>query len=271
MIDLHCHLLPGIDDGAPDLATAVAMARMAAADGIEHVACTPHITPGVYENTGPDIERRIEQLAVELQAEGIALTLWLGADVHVDPHLVRKLSDGSVPTLAKSRYFLFEPPHHVAPPRLPALVQDLVKAGYVPIITHPERLRWIEAQYELIIRLVRLGALVQLTASSITGGFGTRPKYWSERMLDEGVVDIVATDAHSITGRPPILSVARDMLIGRLGEAEAMEMVYNRPARVLRNEPMLPRPKAIPPQLAGTDGKGRGLARGLFDKLRGKS
>ncbi len=271
MIDLHCHLLPGIDDGAPDLATSLAMARMAASDGIEHVVCTPHINPGVYDNDGPDIQRRIALLANELQDQGIELGLWLGADVHVDPALVNKLASGVVPTLAGSRYFLLEPPHHVAPPRLSDLVKDLIKSDYVPIITHPERLRWIETHYEVFRSLLGHGALVQITAASITGGFGSRPKYWSQRMLDEGLVDIVATDAHNTTGRPPVLSIARDALIERLGEAEAIELVYNRPARVLRNEPMPPRSKEILPQVHINEGKGRGLARALFDKLLGKS
>ena len=270
MIDLHCHLLPGIDDGAPDVATALAMARMALADGIQHLACTPHIVPGVYNNSGPDIAARVTAMAERLETEGLALTLWPGADVHVDPGLVGQLQSGAVPTLGGSRYFLLEPPHNVAPPRLPELVQELIKAGFVPIITHPERLTWIESQYELILRLVRSGALIQLTAGSITGGFGKRPQYWSERMLDEGIVDIIASDAHNTSGRPPILSVARAAAARRLGEAEAIELVYNRPARVLRNEPMPVRAKAISPQLHATSRRGRGLARGFFDKLRGR-
>lgn len=243
---------------------------MAVADGIEHVACTPHVTPGIYENTGPDIERRVNELAAELHKHYIPLTLWPGADVHVDPGLVNKLASGAVPTLAKSRYFLLEPPHHVAPPRLPELIKDLIRAGFLPILTHPERLRWIETHYDLIVQMAGQGALVQLTASSITGGFGKRPKYWSERMLGEGLVDIVATDAHSPTGRPPILSAARDVLIGRLGQTEAMEMVYNRPARVLRNEAMPARTKAILPQVHHKQSGTRELARGLLERFRGK-
>jgi protein-tyrosine phosphatase len=247
------------------------MARIAVADGIEHMACTPHITPGVYGNTGPDIQARVDLLSAELDREGISLGLWIGADVHVDPALISKLESGLVPTLAGSRYLLLEPPHHVAPPRLADLVKDLVKAGYVPIITHPERLRWIETHYDLFVSLIVHGALVQVTAASITGGFGNRPRYWSERMLDEGIVDIVATDAHNTTGRPPILSAARDALARRLGDAEALELVYNRPARILRNEVMPPRPQRIPPQVGARDTKGAGFARSLFKKLRGKS
>ena len=271
MIDLHCHILPGVDDGAPDLATSLAMARMAASDGIEHVACTPHITPGEYDNSGPDIQTRVDLLAAEIERRGIPVGLWVGADVHVDPDLVGKLDAGVVPTLAGSRYFLLEPPHHVAPPRLSDLVKGLVKAGYVPIITHPERLRWIETHYEFFRGLLVHGALAQLTAGSIIGAFGARPRYWSERMLDEGLVDIVASDAHNLTGRPPILSVARDALAKRLGDSEALELLHNRPARILRNEPIPTRSGELLPQVPTIAGKGRGVARALFDKLLGKS
>lgn len=270
VIDLHCHLLPGIDDGAQDVSVSLAMARMAVADGIEHVACTPHITPGVYENDSAGIAMRTKQLAATLAEEGIALTLWTGADVHVDPQLVEKLSAGTIPTIGQSRYFLFEPPHNVLPPRLPELVRSLIAASFVPVITHPERLRWIESHYDLIGRLAALGALVQLTASSITGGFGRRARYWSERMLDEGVVDLIASDAHNTTGRPPIMSGARDAVIARLGEAKALEMVYNNPARILRNEPMPARTGQIPPQLADMGFRKPTWVKGLMKTLRGR-
>ena len=226
------------------------MAAMAAADGIEHLACTPHITPGLYDNTGPDIVRRTDELQAAIEAEGIPLSVWPGADIHIHPRLVSRLQSGDLPTLAGSRYLLFEPPHHVMPPRLDDLVKKLVAAGFIPILTHPERLTWAEAQYEVIVRLASLGALIQLTAASITGGFGRTARTLSERMLDEGLVDIVATDAHNLTGRPPVLSAARDALVERVGEVEALEMVHNRPARVLRNEAIPGRSKQIAPHIA---------------------
>src|SRR6202000_2582220 len=113
---LHCHMLPGIDDGAPDLATSLAMARMAVADGIRVTACTPHIMPGVYDNAGPGIRDAIARLQAELDAADIPLTLTQGADVHIATDLVKGLRDGRVASLAGSRYFLFEPPPPVARP-----------------------------------------------------------------------------------------------------------------------------------------------------------
>lgn len=237
MIDLHCHILPGIDDGAPDLDEALAMARVAVADGITVTACTPHIYPGMYENDAAGIRVAIAGLREALHREDIPLQLVEGADVHLTPDLVRDLRNGSIPTLNGSRYFLFEPPHHVAPPRLENVVFDLVAAGYVPVLTHPERLSWIDNHYPLFATLVKGGAWMQLTAGAITGRFGGRAKYWAERMLDEGLVHIVATDAHRSDKRPPLLAEAREAVGKRLGQAEAVRMTETRPAGVLRDLP----------------------------------
>ncbi len=154
MIDLPCHILPGIDDGAIDLDMALAMAKVAAEDGIRTIACTPHIYPGLYENTAPGIRVAIAALQRELYRRQIPLRLLEGADVHLEPDLAGSIRAGRVPTLAGSRYLLLEPPHHVAPPGFEETVFKLTVAGYVPVITHPERLTWIEDHYPIFERLV---------------------------------------------------------------------------------------------------------------------
>lgn len=235
MIDLHCHLLPGIDDGAGDLGAALAMARMAVDDGIVTIACTPHILPGVYNNTRASIEAAVGNLADELEKAGIPLLLTSGADVHVAPDLLASLRQGRVPTIANSRYFLFEPPDRIVPPRMDAFVFNLIAAGYVPVLTHPERLGWIEKQYAVVERLAAGGVLIQLTAGSFLGQFGRRARYWSERMLDEGLVDLVATDAHDIDRRPPKLAPARDLISRRAGDDVAKLLVVENPLLVLED------------------------------------
>src|SRR5690606_29532618 len=110
---------------------------------------------------------------------------------------------GRLLTLADTRYVLVEPPHHVAPPRLEDLFFALSAAGYVPILTHPERLSWINTHYDAIKRLADAGVWMQLTAGSLTGAFGRNARYWAERMLDEGRAHILATDAHDTVRRPP--------------------------------------------------------------------
>ena len=144
MIDLHCHILPGIDDGAADLSVSTEMAKAFVADGVSVVACTPHILPGLYHNSGPQIRQATAQLQQHLNREGISLRLVTGADNHIMPDFVAELRSGHLLSLADTRYVLVEPPHHVAPPRLEDLFFNLLVAGYVPILTHPERLTWIQ-------------------------------------------------------------------------------------------------------------------------------
>lgn len=259
MIDLHCHLLPGIDDGATDLETSLEMARIAVEDGITLIACTPHQMPGYYENTAPGIRSAVVELQAQLDAAGIPLRLTTGADVHLVPDMVTGLKDGRLMTLAGGRYFLFEPPHNTAPPRLADSVFDTMAAGFHPIITHPERLRWIEDHYDTMTLLAKSGAWMQLTAGSITGRFGKRPQYWSERMLDEGLVHLIASDAHNLRARLPKLSSAVEMVAARLGEDAAYDMVVTRPRAVIENRS----PSECPPAVGRATVR-RGFLSGLF-------
>lgn len=233
MIDLHCHMLPGMDDGAPDLGTALDMARMSIADGITHVACTPHILPGLYHNTGDQIRAAVAAFESELKQQHLNLTIFSGADAHICPNFVANLKSGHIPTLGSSRYVLVEPPHHTAPQRVEQFFFEVIAAGYVPILTHPERLHWINSHYELMHRLVSNGVWMQLTSGSICGSFGKAAQYWSERMLDEGLVHILATDAHDMRRRCPILSHGRDAVAKRLSEIEADHLVVTRPWGIL--------------------------------------
>jgi protein-tyrosine phosphatase len=255
LIDLHSHLLPGIDDGSPDLEQSLAMARIAVEEGISIQACTPHIFPGVYNNTGGDIRSRVEQLQLALNEASIPLHLVAGADVHITPNLVQKLQAGEALSLYDSRYVLLETPHHVLPPRTEDVFFELLAAGFVPILTHPERMSWIDRNYEVIRRLVHAGAWMQLTAGALLGKFGPQPRYWSERMLDEGMFHIVATDAHDIERRPPRMREAYDVLCRRVGEEEALHLVLNRPYAILEDQPAsaLPAPQAVRAPAAAPD------------------
>lgn len=238
MIDLHCHMLPGIDDGAADLSIALAMAQAAVADGVTVVACTPHILPGLYDNTGPRIRSACAQLQATLDHDGVALTIVPGADNHIATDFVTGLRAGRLLALADSRYVLVEPPHHVVPVRLEQLFFEILLAGYVPILTHPERLSWIKTHYATILRLSRAGVWMQITAGSLIGAFGRSPQYWAERMLDEGHVHILASDAHDVTHRPPTLRAGFERAADRVGRAEAENLVFNRPMGVIANDPV---------------------------------
>ncbi len=235
---------------------------MSVADGVTVSACTPHIMPGYYDNAGPDIREAIIKLQHELDNAGIALRLVTGADVHLVTDIVSGLRSGRILSLNDSRYFLFEPPHHVAPPRLEEAVFDVMTAGYQPLITHPERLSWIESHYEIMVRMAHAGAWMQITAGSVTGRFGKRPQYWAERMVDEGIVHVLASDAHNLRNRAPGLSKARDAIAERLGEAAANDMVLTRPRAVIENAA----PESVPPAVGAVNEaqKSPSLLRRLF-------
>lgn len=246
MIDLHSHILPGVDDGAPDLSVSLAMARAAADGGVTTMACTPHILPGIWQNTGPQIRVWTAWLQDEIYQAGIPLALTTGADNHIAPNMTRDLKEGHLLSLADTRYVLVEVPHHVAPVRLDDCFFGLMMGGYIPVLTHPERLSWIGRHYDAIVRLASAGVWIQITAGSLLGRFGSRAQYWAERMLDDGVVHILATDAHNMTSRPPLLAEGAAEAARIVGAEEARDLIVTRPAGILNNEApsKLPRPKA---------------------------
>jgi protein-tyrosine phosphatase len=255
MIDLHSHILPGIDDGSTSLAMSLDMARIAVNDGIRVMACTPHIYPGLYPNNARGIAAARDALQAALDEHGIPLQLVTGADVHLVPGLLEDLRAGTVPSLNGTRYVLLEPSHHVAPPRFAELVFQLVAAGYVPVITHPERLVWVEDHYPVFGDLVKQGAWMQVTAAALTGLFGPRPKYWGEKFLGEGLTHIIASDAHSSGRRVPVISEGRAVAEKLLGREEAEQLVLGRPDAILRNLPA----SQVRPLPVGDRGQGTGL------------
>ena len=154
--------------------------------------------------------------------------------------------------VGRRRHAPAQPGHGAfAPPRFESAVFALAAAGYVPVITHPERLTWIESHYSIMQRLAAHGVWMQVTAGALTGRFGRRPRYWAERMLDEGLAHLLATDAHDASARAPRLAEARDCAAQRVGDAEALRLVLHRPQAILKNlDPALveaPRP----PERAG--------------------
>ena len=267
MIDLHSHVLPGIDDGAPDLATAIAMARMAAEDGTRVLACTPHVKRGTWDNEASDIARRVRELQGEIDRAGVRLHLVAGGDIHVSPDLHRTLGQ-AVPTLGGTRYFLYEPPFQIPPPNLLDHTLRIIEAGFVPVITHPERLAWVAERYETFDALNRAGCLVQITAGAVTGRFGRTVEALAMRMFEEGRVDIVASDAHDTARRPPLLREAVERLEPVIGREEALRTVRDRPAAILRDEAMEPLGASLPPLERRSAGRASGLRR-LFGLGRG--
>ena len=268
MYDIHSHILPAFDDGAVDLDTALKMAQIAVSDGVTHMACTPHIYPGLYDYDTQSIADAIKSFSAQLQQADIPLHLATGADIQMVPEMLSRLKDRTMPTINSSQYLLFEPPHHVAPFNFERAVLDIRSSGYVPVITHPERLSWIEEYYEQFINVAASGAWLQITAGSITGQFGKHAQYWSERLLAEGLVHVIASDAHNTTGRAPILSEGVNAASKWVGKDEAQAMVLDRPRAIWEN--LEPGDIKLPP---GFDDNGNytgrkkvGLLKRIFQK-----
>jgi protein-tyrosine phosphatase len=186
----------------------------------------------------------------------------VGADAHLTPELLGRLREGTAPTLAGGRYLLLEPPHTVAPPRFAEVVFDFITAGYVPVITHPERLTWIRKHYDVFAGLVKSGAWMQVTAGSLCGRFGKEAQYFGQKMLDDGLVHILATDAHDTQRRKPLLAEGRRAAAKRVGDAEAQRLVVERPQAILDNRP----PQEVAP-VAALQADGRLTRRGLLGRF----
>lgn len=250
MIDLHSHILPGIDDGSNSIEMSLKMARIATADGIKILACTPHVRPPTYNNSSSNITNAIHLLQRQLDKEQIDLKLVLGADIHINRDIIEKLHNNVIPSLNGSRYFLFEPPHNVMPPHLVRFCSKVLRAGYTPVLTHPERLSWIDNHYDIITKLDEIGVAIQITAGAITGDFGRTAKYWSERLLAEDRTDIIASDAHDAMRRIPVLSKARDFVADFCDEETAKRLTFGNPRRILENRILQRGTKNAPIKLA---------------------
>jgi protein-tyrosine phosphatase len=235
-VDIHCHLLPGLDDGATDWEMAVAMARMAVSDGIHTVVATPHQLGRYWQTSGDTIRQRAVQLQQILEDRKISLTILPGADVRIDERLVDRIQRGEVLTLGDhGRHVLLELPHELYIP-LDGLLDQLASAGIGCILSHPERNLGILARPKLLRPLVDGGCLMQLTAGSLMGHFGRRAQELSEQLVVEGLAHFVSSDAHDHQHRRPVLGEAFHRVVTLVGPEGATELFCHNPACIARGE-----------------------------------
>lgn len=219
MIDLHAHLLPGVDDGPETLDEALAMCRLAYEAGCRQLLATPHCRRDQW----PDLPRRelLARLAALRDALDVPLELGLGAEVRVDSELVRELEAMPVderPTLADSNALLLELEPRGFGPNPVELVRELVELGFRPVVAHPELTPCVRGDLRLAVDLVNAGAALQVTAMSVTGEFGRPARLAVGELLNAGLVAVVASDAHRPDWRPPGLARARAELVRHWGE-----------------------------------------------------
>lgn len=227
MIDIHCHILPGIDDGAPDIETSMKMAQIAFQDGIRAIIATPHVGDnGLKRDT---IVEKTIFINRELKARQIGLRVFPGAEIQ--SHLAMHLAADHI--LAKSRYILIEFPHAFLPSDSTRLIRTLRANDYRVIVAHVERNSTITFDPEKVTDLIRAGAQTQITAESITGFLGPDNKRCADYLLKKGWVHFIATDSHSPRFRRPALSHAVKVASRIVGKTEAIRLVLENPKKIL--------------------------------------
>jgi protein-tyrosine phosphatase len=253
MVDIHSHLLPGLDDGPRTLAESLRMCELYLCDGVAAVIATPHMNAPLFTVSSQAVRRGVEELRAECRQRGLNLEILPGADVRPEPGLVEIVERGEVLTLADTgRYLLLELPLETAP-RIEGLVFDLLVRGVTPVLSHPERNVELWRKTSRLAELVDQGCLVQVTAGSLFNGFGPWARQAAERFLRDGLVHVVATDAHSAHGRQLQLGRAAGYVAALMGKEKARELLETNPRRILRGELLTPSVAT-----GGTGGKGIG-------------
>lgn len=215
MVDIHAHLLPGIDDGAKSVEQALNMARLAVADGVATLVATPHHLNGVYRNPAGRIRRHCDMLSRKLGEEGIDLEILPGSECHLVPELPAALAEGTAMTVAdRGRAVLVELPVHHVPRGASEIIEEIQSLGLQPIIAHPERNTQLARDSALLREWVEAGCLAQVTAQSCVGKFGPQARAAAREMVQLGLVHFVASDAHRDQRRIPELTPGRGAIEG---------------------------------------------------------
>ncbi len=234
MIDTHIHLLHRVDDGARDLQVALEMIQVALDDGINQIICTPHDLNYVYQNPRKKVLRSVEQLQNDIDNKNLSLKLYPGAELHVDPDLVSKVLEGEAMTLAdRNKHVLLEFPKHLVPHGSENIIENLLFNNFTPIIAHPERNPTLAKRTGMLKEWVSWGCKTQLTAMSVTGEFSSDIQSTCKQWCHQGLVHLVASDAHRPTGRAPILSKAHATLSQWLGTDSADVLLKTNPQHII--------------------------------------
>lgn len=263
MFDIHNHLLFGLDDGPKDIETSVAMAEMAASDGITHIVCTPHANFQYNFNPVANQEK-LDQLRARL---GGKVTLGLGCDFHLSfENIDDALKNPFKYTINQKQYLLVEFADLAIPPQINQVFYQFQVAGILPIITHPERNLTIQKNPQRLDECVTGGCLVQVTAASLTGRFGRVAMTLSRRLLDEGKIHVLATDAHNLQFRPPRMKEAFDMVAKRYGRETAERICVSNPRAVFLGEELPPKPTVTHEE----ESQAPPVKKSIWERLRGQ-
>ncbi|MBU9713497.1 tyrosine-protein phosphatase [Evansella tamaricis] len=245
MIDLHCHILPRMDDGAQTTEDMVQMARAALEDGITTIVATPHHKNGRYVNKKQDIYKAVDQANIILQQKKLDITILAGQECRLYGELIEDYHRGDILPLNTSNYLFVELPSGEVPMYTADLLYNIQLAGLVPVIVHPERNRVLIEHPGKLYDLVKNGALTQVTAASITGHFGKKIKAFSEEIIDSNLAHFIASDAHNITNRSFQLKKAYETINKEFGESFVYFYMENAELLIDNKHVMVEQPNTI--------------------------
>lgn len=237
MIDIHCHLLPGIDDGARNWDESLQMARLAAETGTTQIILTPHIHDGVYINEPPSYDSLVTEFRQALEREDISLIVHGGGEVHLSEELPRMLMQENLPFIGSfegESVLLLEMPHGLIPTGAIECISWLRENQIRPVIAHPERNKGIMRQPDRLTEFIGLGCGFQVTANSLLGGFGEAAQKLAWQIIDADWCFAVASDAHNLRGRKPVLAPAYQAVEARNGLSVARKLFVHNPEAILQ-------------------------------------
>lgn len=235
-IDIHSHIIPGVDDGAHDMETSMRMLQLAADDGISEIILTPHNKPGHRPMDFSKLALKVEDMRSWLLGKKIGIKLYIGNEIYYRSDLVSEMENGHAVTLAGSRYVLveFNPSDYYD--HIRNGLYTLLMNGYYPILAHAERYREIRAKKSGMSDLREMGCYIQVNAGSVMGKFGFDTRQYSRKLLKQELVHFIATDAHDVGKRAPHLSACADYMIKKYGEDYAAQLLYDNPSSVIQDK-----------------------------------
>lgn len=251
LVDIHCHILPGIDDGSESLKISLEMALQAVKEGVSTIIATPHYIVGENEHDLATLKERVQSLQTEIDRAGLALKILTGSEVYICPELIYRIKENKLITLNETPYLLCEFPTFDVPEHLLDIVRELTLYGYKPVIAHPERNEVFLRQPEMVENLIRMGCYLQVNGSSIVGRNGSRSQKFIIDLLKKGLIHFISSDAHS-SNRRTIRLVEPLRVVDSLARAEVSNSLVNNSWNVVNgnkieniNREALQRPKGV--------------------------
>lgn len=238
MIDMHCHIIPAVDDGSKNVTETFNMVMSAYRNGYKGTFATPHYIQDRYEINVKDIENSVEVLNKMLKEKNIDFTIYVGNEIYICNDILELVQENKVFTLGKSKYVLFELPFYGEVLNLKQIIANLSHVGYIPVLAHPERYEFIFNNYKKVIPLIEEGALLQINLASILGYYGTKPQKCVEKLLKNNLVHFIGSDSHDSKSIYENYDKAIKKILKKISKEKLDEILIENPYKVLNDKPI---------------------------------